>query len=569
MKNRQRWTFGGLYPPSVLRRAGPATPRACRRECLVAGGRQDTVSRRRSASCTCGAGGSASSIRPELLAGRTSRPRSAPSSRSGSARRSSTPGRRRRSARSPLGRDRRSATLAARPQLVDLRLPARRAASRCATRPGRSSASSSREREAIAGDRRGRGAEAVGEGLFRVTVRVANRTPLEDARPDDRDEALLHALVSTHTILGVDDGEFVSLLDPPEPCASWRPSCRNVGTWPVLVGDEGETDTMLSSPIILYDYPADRAREPGRPLRRTEIDEILTLRIMTLTDEEKRTMAAVDPRGRHCWSGPRRWRASSSWGCTARSAESSGPSLGEAESWITGTRARGRPAAAEHPRRRRRVPGGRPRPALAARARRHHGPGPGRQDRDHRGDRAGLRGPGPPRRHRGRRPRPRPRRVRQARPPLLLPARGGRAARRRSGEAAHDARGSSIAGIGNIFLGDDAFGVEVARRLAGRPLPEGVRVVDFGIRGFDLAYALLDDAHDVAILVDAAPRGEPPGTLYVIEPDWDEAEAIGLARRRRSRPTRSIRSRSFGWSSRSAAGPGACCWSAASRAHFR
>jgi hydrogenase maturation protease len=79
-----------------------------------------------------------------------------------------------------------------------------------------------------------------------------------------------------------------------------------------------------------------------------------------------------------------------------------------------------------------------------------------------------------------------------------------------------------IACIGNIFLGDDAFGVEVARRLQGRSLPEGVRVVDFGIRGFDLALALLDDAIDAAILVDAAPRGEPPGTLYVIEPEWDD-----------------------------------------------
>lgn len=77
-----------------------------------------------------------------------------------------------------------------------------------------------------------------------------------------------------------------------------------------------------------------------------------------------------------------------------------------------------------------------------------------------------------------------------------------------------------IAGIGNIFLGDDAFGVEVAQRLARRKLPDRVKVVDFGIRGFDLAYALLD-RFDVTILVDACPRGEAPGTLYVIEPDLD------------------------------------------------
>jgi hydrogenase maturation protease len=83
-----------------------------------------------------------------------------------------------------------------------------------------------------------------------------------------------------------------------------------------------------------------------------------------------------------------------------------------------------------------------------------------------------------------------------------------------------------VAGIGNIFLGDDAFGVEVVRRLAERELPESVRVSDFGIRGFDLVYAL-QDGYETTILVDACPHGQPPGTLSVIEPDlkaFDEAE---------------------------------------------
>jgi len=78
-----------------------------------------------------------------------------------------------------------------------------------------------------------------------------------------------------------------------------------------------------------------------------------------------------------------------------------------------------------------------------------------------------------------------------------------------------------IAGIGNIFLGDDAFGVEVVRRLAGCALPRGVVVRDFGIRGLDLTYALLDP-WDAVILIDALPRGEPPGTLFVIEPEVEE-----------------------------------------------
>jgi hydrogenase maturation protease len=84
-----------------------------------------------------------------------------------------------------------------------------------------------------------------------------------------------------------------------------------------------------------------------------------------------------------------------------------------------------------------------------------------------------------------------------------------------------------VAGIGNIFLGDDAFGVEVVRRMAGLKLPASVRVSDFGIRGFDLAYAL-QDGYETTILVDACPHGQAPGTLYVIEPDpraLDDPEA--------------------------------------------
>jgi len=82
-----------------------------------------------------------------------------------------------------------------------------------------------------------------------------------------------------------------------------------------------------------------------------------------------------------------------------------------------------------------------------------------------------------------------------------------------------------VAGIGNIFLGDDAFGCEVVKDLSQRFWPDNVRIVDFGIRGFDLAYALLD-GYDVTIFVDATPRGEAPGTLYTIEPDLNELETL-------------------------------------------
>jgi len=75
-----------------------------------------------------------------------------------------------------------------------------------------------------------------------------------------------------------------------------------------------------------------------------------------------------------------------------------------------------------------------------------------------------------------------------------------------------------IAGIGNIFFGDDAFGCEVAAQLMRRPLPERVRVIDFGIRSYDLAYAMMNGP-DVTIFIDATPRGQPPGTIYLLEPD--------------------------------------------------
>ncbi|HWF19353.1 MAG TPA: hydrogenase maturation protease [Verrucomicrobiae bacterium] len=83
-----------------------------------------------------------------------------------------------------------------------------------------------------------------------------------------------------------------------------------------------------------------------------------------------------------------------------------------------------------------------------------------------------------------------------------------------------------IAGIGNIFQGDDAFGVETVRRLSELPLPEGVRVVDFGIRSYDLAYAIME-GYDIVILVDATPRGEVPGTVYLMELEWGSAGQFG------------------------------------------
>lgn len=142
-------------------------------------------------------------------------------------------------------------------------------------------------------------AERVEQGLYKLTTRILNDSQIEACVPASRDEALARSLVSAHTILEVRGGEFVSLVDPPEVYRSYAGACQNLGTWPVLVGEEGERDTMLSSPIILYDYPQIAPESPGDLFDGAEIDEILSLRILTMTDEEKQEMRQSDDRARH------------------------------------------------------------------------------------------------------------------------------------------------------------------------------------------------------------------------------------------------------------------------------
>ena len=133
---------------------------------------------------------------------------------------------------------------------------------------------------------------------FRLTLQIRNLVDLEDAADLTRDAVLLRSLVSVHSILRVVGGEFISLLDPPEQFCAAVAECRNSGAWPVLAGEEGQRDLVLASPIILYDYPQIAPESPGDLFDGTEIDEILALRILTMTDAEKLEVRKGDDRAR-------------------------------------------------------------------------------------------------------------------------------------------------------------------------------------------------------------------------------------------------------------------------------
>ncbi|SDM82109.1 hypothetical protein [Allokutzneria albata] len=128
-----------------------------------------------------------------------------------------------------------------------------------------------------------------------VRLRVCVRNTAWWVHPGaGRNHALRHALIATHTLLAVSAGGFLSLLAPPEWASAAAAECRNERTWPVLVGEPGRHDTVLCAPIILYDYPSVAEQSPGETFDCTEIDELLALRTMTLTDEEKRQARATD-----------------------------------------------------------------------------------------------------------------------------------------------------------------------------------------------------------------------------------------------------------------------------------
>ena len=369
--------------------------------------------------------------------------------------------------------------------------------------------------------------------VIKIRIRIENVTAWPFDSDIHRDVAMRRSLLGAHTLIAVRDGTFVSLLEPPEWAKTAVASCENLHTWPVLVGAEGARDLVLSSPIILYDYPAIAPESAGDLCDATEIDEILMLRVMTLTDDEKREACATDDRARQIIersdSIPAEMFARLHGAMRSLEPADRAPVEKSAplDAWDAFATAEGNAPRAEQesvqtpsgmvsrgarvllcPTRRADAMD----MFLAGRTARVEGvygdvdgatyvavtveDDPSAELHDAYGRYFYFY-------------------------PDEVELIGGAAV-----TTTHDAEASTthrvlVAGLGNIFLSDDGFGVEVAQRLATRSLPENVKVADFGIRGMHLAYELLDGAYDTTILVDASPRGEAPGTVYLIEPDLD------------------------------------------------
>jgi hypothetical protein len=136
---------------------------------------------------------------------------------------------------------------------------------------------------------------ALGNGVRRLSVRIDNDSTWPGL---ERDEAMRRSFMSAHVVVRSPAGRLVSAVDPPERLKEASAGCRNEGLWPVLVGDEGDRSTLLAAPIILYDYPEIAPESPGDLFDGCEIDGLLTLSILALSDEEKREARASDPRAR-------------------------------------------------------------------------------------------------------------------------------------------------------------------------------------------------------------------------------------------------------------------------------
>jgi hypothetical protein len=141
-------------------------------------------------------------------------------------------------------------------------------------------------------------AQMLPSGTCKLHLELENISPLSSGAEARRDEALPQSLVSAHLLLGLTGGEFISLLEPLDRYTADAKACINTGVFPVLAGDEPDHSILLLSPIIMYDYPKTSPESAGDFFDGTEMDEMLTLRVLTLTDDEKQQMRTGDPRAR-------------------------------------------------------------------------------------------------------------------------------------------------------------------------------------------------------------------------------------------------------------------------------
>jgi hypothetical protein len=292
IKNQIRWTFGGVYPRAYGEASGGTEPWAAQTECLMEGDDDSVVDARlRFLHVLVRSIGRLAeplaalpvepdyTLVPELTVGATThRPWEEATERELD------------------GGRHRVADLCANPVRTEVSVPAGRSLEALTTADGRVVGVVVRDHQELRAELEV-SAERLDGGLRRVRVRVANLTPY-DAANGERERVMRHSLVSTHAVLGVEGGRWLSLADPPAHAAAAAAECVNTGMWPVLVGEPGESDTVLASPIILEDHAQVAPESPGDLFDAREIDELLTLSILTLTDEEKEEMRAADPRTR-------------------------------------------------------------------------------------------------------------------------------------------------------------------------------------------------------------------------------------------------------------------------------
>jgi hypothetical protein len=271
VKNRVRWTFGGVHPQDWSQATGGFEPWLQQTQCLLTASAGTAASGRSSFPDGCRLGVTVRFLR--LL--ECSRPEQ--------------PAWQEASEWSTETRDLDVRSLLLDPVRLPIELPA--------SQDEHGADGVRRQWRALSGEAEV-SAQPATEGTVRLTIRVLNTTPVADAAQLGREQAMLQSMVSTHAVLRASGGSFVSLTDPPEHLGEAARACQNIGVWPVLVGEPESRDTVLASPIILEDHPRVAPESPMDLFDATEIDEILTLRILTLSDEEKQELRRGDERGR-------------------------------------------------------------------------------------------------------------------------------------------------------------------------------------------------------------------------------------------------------------------------------